>query len=108
MLKIKQLGEFLGKLLQLLIKAAVGLIGNALKSLTKTALLPLGLTAAASAMAKLFTRTKFDLDRTALIFSNNELNDIPKVIKSLDDFRLINKMLLKLLKIKQNNKNEDF
>ena len=101
MLTIKQLGEFLGKLLQLLIKAAVGLIGNVLlKSLPKTAVLPLGLTAAVSAMAKLFPRKKLDLDRTALIFSNNELNDIPKVIKSLDDFRLINKMLLKLLKIK--------
>ena len=61
--KIEQLGGFLSKPLQPLTKAAVCLVGNVLKPLPKTFVLPLGLTAAAaSAMAKLFKRK--DLDQT--------------------------------------------
>ena len=63
LLKIEQLGGFLSKPLQPLIKAAVCLVGNVIKPLPKTFVLPLGLTAAAaSAMAKLFKRK--DLDQT--------------------------------------------
>ena len=47
--KIGQSGGFLGRLLRTLLKTGLPLIGNVLKPLTKSVLIPLGLTAAASA-----------------------------------------------------------
>ena len=47
--KIGHSGRFLGRLLGPLLKARLPLIGNVLKPLAKSALIPLGLTAAASA-----------------------------------------------------------
>ena len=47
--KIGQSGEFLGKLSPPLLKTALPLIGNVLKPLAKTVLIPLWLTAAAAA-----------------------------------------------------------
>ena len=46
--KIGQSGGFLGRLLGPLLKTGLSLIGNVLKPLAKTDLIPLGLTAAAS------------------------------------------------------------
>ena len=46
--KIGQSGGFLGRRLGPLIKTGLSLIGNALKSLAKSVLTPLGLTAAAA------------------------------------------------------------
>ena len=46
---IGQSGEFLGRLLGPLLKTGLPLIGNVLKPLVKSVLLPLGLTAAAAA-----------------------------------------------------------
>ena len=47
--KIGQSGAFLGRLLGPLLKIGLPLIGNVLKALVKSALIPLGLTASASA-----------------------------------------------------------
>ena len=47
--KIGQSGGFLGRLVGPLLKTALPLIGNVLKPLAKSVLIPLGLTAAASA-----------------------------------------------------------
>ena len=47
--KIGQLGGFLGRLLGSLLKTGLPLIGNVLKPLAKSVLIPLGLTAVASA-----------------------------------------------------------
>ena len=47
--KIGKSGGFLGRLLGSLLKTGFSLIGNVLKSLAKSVLIPLGLTAAASA-----------------------------------------------------------
>ena len=47
--KIGQSGGFLGRLLGLLLKSGLSLIGNVLKPLALSVLIPLGLTAAASA-----------------------------------------------------------
>ena len=44
-----QSGEFLGRLLGLLLKTGLPLISNVIKPLAKSVLIPLGLTAAASA-----------------------------------------------------------
>ena len=45
--KIEQSGELLGRLLRPLLKTGLPLIGNVLKTLAKSLLIPLGLTAAA-------------------------------------------------------------
>ena len=47
--KINQSGGFLGKLLGPLLKTELSLIKNVIKALTESVLIPLGLTAAASA-----------------------------------------------------------
>ena len=48
--KIGKSGGFLGRLLGPLLKNGLPLIGNVLKTLVKSVLMPLGLTAAASAI----------------------------------------------------------
>ena len=86
--KIGQSGGFLGRLLGPLLKTGLSLIGNVLKQLAKSLLIPLGLTAAASATdraKKIFgfgTRPSDLGSRTTLIISNKEMNDIMKIIKS--------------------------
>ena len=47
--KIGQSGGFLGRLLEPLLKTRLALIGNVLKPLSKSAVIPLGLTGAGSA-----------------------------------------------------------
>ena len=45
---------------------------------------------------------------TTLIISNEEMNDIIKIIQALEDSNILLKESLKQLKIKQKNKKEDF
>ena len=67
------------------------LIGNVLKPLAKSVLIPLGLTAAASKTDAAIYKEMFgpgtrpsDLaSRKSLIISNEEVNDIMKIVKSL-------------------------
>ena len=47
--KIVQVGRFIGRLLGTLLKTGLSLIGNVLKALAESVLIPLGLTAAESA-----------------------------------------------------------
>ena len=54
------LGEFLGRLLGLLLKTGLPLIGNVLKPLAGSVLVPLGLTALASATDAVFKRKCLD------------------------------------------------
>ena len=82
--KIGQLSGFLGRLLGTLLKTGLPLIGNVLKPLAKSVLIPLGLSASASATnaaihKKMFGSGKHPLDlakRTTLIISNEASNDI--------------------------------
>ena len=67
-----QSGGFLGRLLGPLLKTGLPLIKNVIKPLAKSALIPLRLTAAAT-----------------LIISNDEIHDIIKIIKSLEDSGLL-------------------
>ena len=61
------------------------LIGNVLKPLAKSVLIPLGLTAAASAKDAAIHKQMFGSSNTTLIISNEEMNDIIKIIKSLEE-----------------------
>ena len=57
--KIGQSGEFLGRLLEPLLKTRLPLRGNLLKSLAKSVLIPLGLTTVASATDATFHKNMF-------------------------------------------------
>ena len=45
---------------------------------------------------------------TFLIISKNEMSDIMKIVKSLEESRLLIKALAKQLKMKQRSKKDDF
>ena len=78
-------GRFLGRLLGLLLKTGLPLIKNVIKPLAKSVLIPLGLTAAA-----FFSHKKvLGSGITTIIISNNEMEDIIKIVKSLEDFGLL-------------------
>ena len=79
---------FLGKLLGPLLKTVSPLMKNVIKPLAKSVLIPLGLTAAAVAAAAEYT--KFLGSGTAtLIISNDEMEDIMKIVKPLEDSGLL-------------------
>ena len=59
------------------------LIGNVLKQLAKSVLIPLGLTAVESATDAAIHKKMFGSDATTLIISNEEMNDIMKIVKFL-------------------------
>ena len=65
------------------------LIGTLLKSLAKSILTPLGLAVAVSATDTSIQKKMFGCGNTALIISNEEMNDIMKIIKSLEDSVLL-------------------
>ena len=45
---------------------------------------------------------------TSLIISKNEMSDVMKIVKSLEESRLLIKALAKQLKMKQRSKKDDF
>ena len=92
--KMIQSGGFLGRLLGSLLKTGLPLIKNVIKPLAKSVLIPLGLTAAASAAdagihKKILGSRHNYPSSTTLIISNNEMEDIIKIVKSLEDSALL-------------------
>ena len=86
--KIGQSGGFLGRLLGPLLKPGLPLIGNVLKTLAKSILILLGLTAAAAATDA----------ATTLMISNEEMEDIMIIVKSLEDSSLLIKGVCETIK----------
>ena len=84
--KIVKSGVFLGGLLGPLLKTGLPLIGNVLKPLAKSVLIPLGLTAGANAAIH---KKMFGSGTTTLIISNEEMNDIMKIVQSFEDSGLL-------------------
>ena len=76
---------------------------NALEPLAKSVLIPLGFIAASATDAAIHEKM-FGSRKTTLIISNEEMNEILKIVKHLEE----QKALAKQLKIKQNIKKEDF
>ena len=89
LLKIIQSGGFLGRLLRPLLKTGLPLIKNAIKPLAKSVLILSGLTAAASAADAGIHKKILASGNTILIISNNEIEDIIKIVKSLEDSGLL-------------------
>ena len=83
--KIIQSGGFLGRLLGTLLKTGLPLIKNVIKPLVKSVLIPLGLTAAASAADAGIHKKILGSGTTTLINSNKEMNDIMKIVQPLED-----------------------
>ena len=88
--KMIQSGGFLGKLLGPLLKTELPLIKNVITSWAKSVLIPLGLTAAAAAAdAEILKKTLGSGGHTTLIISNKDIEDLIKIVKSLEDFVLL-------------------
>ena len=83
--KMIQSGGFLGRLLGPLLKTGLPLIKNAIKPLSKSVLIPLRLTMAASAANAGIRKKILGSGNTTLIISNDEIHDIIKIMKSLED-----------------------
>ena len=107
MLKIGQSRGFLGRLLGPLLKSGLPLIGNVVKPLAKSVLIPLALTAVASADAAIHKKM-FGSGFTTLIISNVEMNDITKIVKSLEESGLLVKDVSELIKNEAKERKEDF
>ena len=74
------------------------LIANVLKPLAKSVLIPLGLTAAASATDAAINKKRFGSDFTILIISKEEMNDVMKTVKSLVESGLLIKAVRQTIK----------
>ena len=85
-----QSGEFLGRLLGPLLKTGLTLIKNVIKPLAKSVSFPLGLTTAASAAdAGIHKKILGSGNTTTLIISNDEMNDVIKIVNYLEDSGLL-------------------
>ena len=87
-----QSGGFLGRLLGALLKTGLPLMKSVIKPLAKSVLIPLGLTAAASAADAGIHKKILGSDHnnnTTLIISNDEMDDILKIVKSLEDSEVL-------------------
>ena len=106
--KIIKSEGFLGRLLGALLKTGLPLIGNVLKPLAESVLIPLGLTAAASATDAAIHKKMFGSGATTLIISNEEMNDIMKIVKPFEESGLLVKGVSATIKNEAKEKKEDF
>ena len=85
-----QSGGFLGKLLGPLLKTELPLIKNILTPLAKSVLIPLGLTATASAAdTGIHKKILGSGGHTTLNISNKDMDDLIKIVKLLEDSGLL-------------------
>ena len=100
--KIVKLGGFLGRFLGPILKTWLPLMKNVIKPLAKYVLIPLGLTAAASAADSgihkkilgsgcCHSSSSASHNNAILIISNDEMEDIIRIVKSLEDSGLLSK-----------------
>ena len=92
--KVIQSGGFLGSLLS---KLAGPLMKVAIP-LAKNVLAPLGITAAASAIDAGIQKKIHGSGTTTLIISNEEINDVMKIVQALEDCNVLLKGVTKTIK----------
>ena len=95
--KVIQSGGFLSKLLGPLLKTGLPLIKNVIKPLAKSVLIPLGLIEAASAADAGIHKKMLVSKNTTLIISNEEMNDIMKIVQALEDSNILLKGVTKTI-----------
>ena len=88
--KMIQSGIFVGKLLGPLLKTGFPLMKSLIIPLAKSVLIPLGLTAVAlAADAGIHKKILGSGNNTTLIISNKDMDDLIKIVKSLEDSGLL-------------------
>ena len=88
--KMIQSGGFLGRLLGPLLKTGLPLTKSVIKPLAKSVLIPLGLTAASAADAGIHKKILGSgHSNTTLIISHDEMDDILKIVKSLENYGVL-------------------
>ena len=95
--KIIQSGRFRGRFLGPLLKTGLPLIKNVIKPLAKSVLIPLGLAAATSAADAGIHKKILGSGTTTLIISNEEMNDIMKIVQALEDSNILLKGVTKTI-----------
>ena len=106
--KIGKSGRFLGRLLGSLLKTWLHLTKDVLKALAKSLLISLGLTTAASAIDVAIHKKMFGKGTKTLTISNEEMNDINRIVKYPEKSALLVKGVGETIKMKPKNKKEDF
>ena len=96
--KIGQSRRFLGRLLGPLLKTGLPLTNNVRKPLAESVLLPLRLTVAASATDAAIHKKMFGSGMTTSIISNEEVNDITKIVKPYEESGLLIKGVSETIK----------
>ena len=76
--------------------------------LAKSVLGPLGITAAASAIDAEVQKKIHGLGTTTLIVSNEEMNDIMKIVQALEDSNILPRGLTKTIKNETKEQKEEF
>ena len=102
--KIIQSGGFSGSLLSKL----AGPLMKVAVPLAKNILAPLGITAAASAIDAGIQKKIHGSGTTTLIISNEEMNDIMKIVQALEDSNILLKGVTKTIKNKTNKQKAGF
>ena len=90
-------GGFLGRLLEPLLKLELPFMKNVIKPLSKSVLIPLGLT-----LGCWNTQTMLQMLKTMLIISDDEMEGIIKLVQSLEDSGLLLKVVSELKNKKEN------
>ena len=90
--------NFLEMLLGPLLKSGLPLIRNVFKTLAKSVLAPLGLTAAVSVVDAAIQKKSVRTGITISIISNKEMDVVMKLVKSLKDTGLLTKGVSKTSK----------
>ena len=107
--KMLQSGRFLGKMLGPLLRTGLPLTKNVIKPLAKSVLVLLGLTAAASAAdAGIHKKILGSSHNTTLIISNDEMEDILKIVKFLEDSGVLLKGFSETIKNKAKKQKRGF
>ena len=81
---------------------------SVLTLLCQSVLIPLGLSAGMSVEDAAIQNKFYESGTTTSIISNEEMKDIMKIVKSLEESELLIKEFMKQLKMKQRNKKVDF
>ena len=112
--KMIQSGGFLGRFLLPVLKTGLPFMKNIVKPLAKSILISLGLTAAVSAAdawihKKIIGSGHYSLDfQPILIISIDEKEDIIKLVKSLEDSRLLLKAISETIQNEAKEQKEGF
>ena len=107
--KMIQSGGFLCRLLGPLLKTGLRLIKNVIKLLAKSVLILLGLTAAASAAdAGIHKKILGSGSKTTVIISNDKIEAIIKIVKSLEDSGLLLKAVTETVQNEVKEQKEGF